>query len=110
MKNSIIFEDKDGPVGFPIGINFDSIKQFDCRVVHLERQTGGFWMTVLPISPKTYRENNPTKASVQIKEHEEYTTFLITCDWGDKYKMTIPNEFKEEIENGKQGARDLGLL
>lgn len=93
------------------GRTYNSIKEFDCHVVDLETERGGGYLTVIPISPKEYRERHRmTRAAVRIEIGDAYTVFKITDDWGAPYRMAIPNEMKEEIRVAKQAAIKQNLL
>lgn len=98
------------PVFFE-GQRYFGIKEFDCSIVHLftEKTLQGTFMTVIPISNAEYRENNPTKAAIEITEENGWTIFYIYSDWGQKYTMKIHNILFKEIEDAKKGAIALAL-
>ena len=91
---------------------FFSIKRFDCVEVSLQPVAdGGGYYTCLPISPLSYRKNNPTKAMVRVQKMDNgYTEFLINDDWGTERQMLVPNYMKVEIEKAIRSAKKNKLL
>lgn len=88
------------------------IKEFDGKVVSLftEPTLQGTSLTVIPISPFEYRKKSPTKAKVETIDDGEWTNFIITNDWGDKYSMQIHNSLSYEIAYAKKMSIENGLL
>jgi len=104
------------PVDYPVvwdGRQYKEIEEFDCRVVKLRYEINGCgsYMTVIPISPKKYREEeHQTKAAVVISENAGWTLFSIYSDWGQCYEMNIHNSLEKEIKAAKKAAEEQGLL
>jgi len=98
----IVFEDKE----------YDVIHKFDCRVISLGALGTGKFLTVLPISRKGYRDDNPgmSKAEVTVKEYSLNTVFHITDDLGSRHVIAIGSEHKQEIKFAIDSARSEGLL
>lgn len=104
------------PVDYPVvweGRQYKEIEKFDCHVVKLKYELNGCggYMTVIPISPKKYREEErQTKAAVVITENAGWTLFSIYSDWGQCYEMNIHNSLAKEIKEAKNAAEEQGLL
>lgn len=102
----IVFEDySEG-----LWIEFDKVSKFDCQTLHFDN-----YCTNLPISRKKYREeqkkNGRTmKAKVKITKTDTYTFFEITDDYGLEYKVSLPNNLEQEIEEATTSADEQGLL
>lgn len=93
------------------GNSYPRIQKFDCITLSLGYTNGpGGFLTCFPISPKEYREKNPTKASVSILVSKTSTEFVITSDWGQDYNVTIDNEHSTEITSAVQSAKKEGLI
>lgn len=87
------------------GCEYEKVNKFDCHIVDLDN-----FFTVIPISPKEYRDKNPTKAAVRIEDDGTKTTFKINNDWGALYSLTMPNHMAMEISIAKEHAVNDGLL
>ena len=89
---------------------YTSIDKFDCHTIILISEGGGGYGTVIPISPKGYRDVNPTRAgvSVDIKSHQ--TNFHITSDLGEKFLVEIDNCHSFEIVSAIISANENGLI
>jgi len=90
----------------------DRIREFDCHVLSIDFKNGGGFSTGFPISDKKYREVQEKKFpdKVVITEDSEYTTFIITDDWGNKYMVAIDNIHYSAIQHAKDKAKEYGLL
>lgn len=78
---------------------FASLKEFDGRVI-----SGNNFSTVLPISPKEYRDKQPggSPVFVQFWKGETHSEFVVTDDWGDEHVLLIPNGMSQIIEESKR--------
>lgn len=93
------------------GQEWDRIVRFDCHIVELGYHDGpGGYFTALPISPLSYRRQNPTQASVRIFRGHRHMVFEITTDYGDRKEMRIPFAMKAEITAAVDAARAMELL
>ena len=94
------------------GGEFDSIKEFDCRVLSFEHDAGGSYFTVIPISPLDYRERegNRDKARVDITIGATSTQFDITSDYKEIYTVSIDNIHSDEIQKAIISANKDKLL
>ena len=90
----------------------DTVLKFDCHVISVDFKGGGGFCTVLPISPREYREsqNRILPDKVEIAYDSEYTTFIITDDWGNEYEVAIDNHHQTAINNAINSAKEEGLL
>ena len=92
------------------GRQYDEVIKFDCRILNFTR-----YFTVLPISPKEYRDEEADKGhklpcKVEINEDDKFTHFDITDDWHKVYRVSLTNDMKKEIKAAKKAARKEGLL
>jgi hypothetical protein len=77
---------------------FKTLKHFDGRSID-----GNNFSTVLPISPKDYRDKKGVSpVFVQFWQGETHTEFVVTDDWGTQHVLLLPNEMKESIEGSKR--------
>ncbi len=93
----------------------DIVRNFDCYVLSIDTKGGGGYFTSFPISPKVYREALKSKGrilpdKVEINYDGEFTIFLITDDWGNKYEVSIENCHYSAIQYGIEKAKEYGLL
>ena len=87
------------------GKKYYSIIKFDCHDVFLKiTKEGGSYSTSIPISELEHRKKWNTKASVKIKELEDYVVFSIVDDWGTTEIMQIPKTMQEEIKTARYSA------
>lgn len=93
------------------GRKYFGIREFDCHSIGLytEKTLKGTFFTVIPISPKKYREKNPTKAKVEIELKKDWIIFKIFSDWGECSTMEIHNSLNKEIEIAKKAMIERGL-
>jgi hypothetical protein len=93
------------------GRKYFGVREFDCHCVGLftEETLQGTFFTVIPISPKEYRETSPTKAKVEISTENDWTVFKIFCDWGQCHIMQLHNTLKDEINTAKNAAIEQGI-
>ena len=93
------------------GIKYFGIREFDCHIIALytEKTLKGTFFTVIPISPKKYRDKSPTKAKVEIELKKDWTVFKIFSDWGECSTMEIHNSLSVEIETAKKAIIERGL-
>jgi len=97
------------------GREYQKIRKFDCIVLNFQNTEGPGYFTVLPISPKEYREEQTkagrtTKAKVEIIEYLHFVKFEITDDRGEIHRVTISKDMKKEITAAKDSAKQKGLL
>ena len=109
MSKRKVLPTKKYPVVFN-NMRFTSVREFDCRVVGLENEHGGGFFTALPISPYSFRKENPTKASVSVNKCKNYTTFIITDDHGRQHIVYLHNDLKEEIKTAHKAAGEQHLM
>lgn len=102
MECSVIFKNQ----------KYYGVKEFDGKVIHLytEPTLHGTFMTVIPISPLEYRKEKPTKAKVEVVEDSDWTNFIMTDDWGERYTIQLHNSLSYEIAYAKQMCIKNGLL
>jgi hypothetical protein len=93
------------------GRKYFGIREFDCHSVGLytEKTLKGTFFTVIPISPKGYREKTPTKAKVEVELKKDWTIFKMFSDWGECSTMEIHNSLSKEIEIAKKSIIERGL-
>lgn len=93
------------------GRKYFGIREFDCHSIGLytEKTLRGTLFTVIPISPKKYREKSPTKAKVEIELKKDWTIFKIFSDWGECSTIEIHNSLSEEIKTAKKAMIERGL-
>lgn len=91
------------------GQSWPVIRKFDCHVFDVGYPEGGGLFTVFPISPKDYREKNPTRAKVNVRQGKKSVFFDITDDWGYTQTVEISNDETEAIDAAISAARDQGL-
>jgi len=92
------------------GHNYARIITFDCRIIHLEKASGGRYFTTIPISPFSYRKNNPTKASVEIINSKRSALFRMTDDCGRVYEIEISHDHIKQIQEAIMSAREQHLM
>lgn len=97
------------------GQEYQKIHKFDCTVLNFQTAKGCGYCTVLPISPKEYREEQTKagrtmKAKVEIIEYLHFIGFEITDDWGKIHSVTISKDMPGEIVTAKESAKPKGLL
>ena len=93
----------------------DIICKFDCHVLSIDFKGGGGFCTAFPISPKEYREDAKRRGRVmpdkaEISCDDDFTTFIITDDWGQIYEVAIDNCHYSAIKEAKEKAKEYGLL
>ncbi len=95
---------------------YDSIEQFDCRVISLKYKEGGGFFTCIPISPLAHRKTDGYARyrhelpSVTVTVRAKDTTFTMVDDWGHRHKLKIDNSHSEEIASAIESARKEELL
>jgi hypothetical protein len=92
------------------GNNYDTIREFDCRVLDLGYKEGGGYVTVFPISPKECRKSHSLQSKVAVIKSTTKTTFNIYSDWGNLYTVIIDNKGNmRNIHNAINKAREYGI-
>jgi len=92
-------------------MEFETVDKFDCHVLSFAyHEGGGGFGTVLPISPKEYREKNGTNAKVIVEIGDQSTKFIIDDDLGTTRLVDIDNSHSCEILNAIIAAHEDGLL
>jgi hypothetical protein len=92
------------------GHNYSRIITFDCRIIHLEKASGGQYFTTIPISPLRYRLDNPTKAAVEIVNSKRSTLFRITDDRGNVEEIDISHDHHNAIQEAIRSAKEQELI
>ena len=117
MEYPIIYYSADTLCKYQHIYKAKEIIDFDCQHIKLGSDTifmnegylGGFF-TRIPISPRDYRKENPTKASVIVIKKRGFTKFKITDDWGDVHIIKIANKFWKIIKQATYLAKKKGLI
>jgi hypothetical protein len=95
------------------GINYDTIRRFDCISLDFGFHDGGGFCTSLPISSLHYRSKladcDRSHSKVKITIDENFTHFGITDDYGNFVTVSVGNEHTKEIEYAISQARLQGL-
>lgn len=85
------------------GNEFSSIEEFDGHILSFGSEINGKcigFFTVLPISPKDYRDEYYTVdyAKIEISNIKDFVVFNIFTDRKRPYSVRIREQYKEEIK------------